>query len=138
MKKTLVDSSFLYATVDRSDKKHLQVVGLLANLTDDLHLPTTVLEEVVYLIQSRLGHVQVRYFVDQLQNSPIEIEVVRKSDLTRIFELLDQYADLELDFVDASLITVAERLDIRRILTIDQRNFQLIQPNHCDCFEILP
>ncbi|MBN1991396.1 MAG: PIN domain-containing protein [Anaerolineae bacterium] len=136
--KALVDSSFLYATIDRGDKNHIQVVGLLANLTDDLFLPTTVLEEVTYLLQARLGHVQVRYFVHQLQDSPIQIEVISKSDLTRIYELVDQYADLKLDFVDASLVAVAERLKIHRILTIAPRNFRSIQPNHCDCFEILP
>ena len=136
--KALVDSSFLYATVDRGDKNHLQVVGLLANLSDDLFLPTTVMEEVTYLIQAQLGHIQVRYFVHQVQSSPIQIEVIRKADLTRIYELLDQYADVKLDFVDASLVAVAERLNIHRVLTIDRRNFHLIQPNHCDCFEILP
>jgi predicted nucleic acid-binding protein len=136
--KALVDSSFLYATVDRGDKNHLQVVGLLANLTDDLFLPTTILEEVVYLLQARLGHVQVRYFVHQLQSSPIQIEIIRKVDLTRIYELLDQYADIKLDFVDASLVAVAERLKIQRLLTLDRRDFLLIQPNHCDCFEVLP
>ncbi len=136
--KALVDGSLLYATVDRGDKNHLQVVGLLANLSDDLYLTTTVLEEVTYLIQIRLGHVQVRYFVDQLQRSPIQIEIIRKSDLTRIYELLDQYADIKLDFVDASLIAVAERLKIERLLTINRREFHMIEPNHCDAFEILP
>ncbi len=136
--KALVDSSFLYATVDRGDKNHLQVVGLLANLTDDLFLPTTILEEVVYLLQAQLGHVQVRYFVHQLESSPIRIEVIRKADLTRIYELMDLYADVKLDFVDASLVAVAERLKIHRILTMDRRDFLMIEPNHCDCFEILP
>jgi predicted nucleic acid-binding protein len=136
--KTLIDSGFLYATIDRGDKNHLQVVGLLANLSDDLFLPTTVLEEVTYLLQARLGHVQVRYFVHQLQSSPIELEVIRKADLTRIYELMDQYSDLKLDFVDASLVAVAERLQIQRILTMDRRDFHVIQPNHCDCFELLP
>jgi uncharacterized protein len=136
--KALVDSSFLYATVDRSDKNHLQVVGLLANLSDDLFITTTVLEEVTYLIQARLGHFQVRYFVHQLHSSPVEIEVIRKADLTRIYELLDQYADMKLDFVDASMIAVAERLKIERLLTMNRREFHHIQPNHCDGFEILP
>ncbi|MBN1220434.1 MAG: PIN domain-containing protein [Anaerolineae bacterium] len=136
--KALIDSGFLYATMDRGDKNHIQVVGLLANLADDLFLTTTILEEVTYLLQSRLGQVQVRYFVHQLQDSPIQIEVINKTDLTRIYELLDQYADLNLDFVDASLVAVAERLNIPRILTIDQRSFRLIQPNHCDSFELLP
>jgi hypothetical protein len=114
------------------------VVGLLANLSDDLFITTTILEEVTYLIQARLGHFQVRYFVHQLHNSPIEIEVIRKADLTRIYELLDQYADIKLDFVDASMVAVAERLKIERLLTMNRREFRQVQPNHCNAFEILP
>jgi hypothetical protein len=40
--------------------------------------------------------------------------------------------------VDASITAVAERLDITRILTLDQRDFRIIRPRHCDYFELLP
>jgi predicted nucleic acid-binding protein len=42
------------------------------------------------------------------------------------------------DFVDATIAAVAERLNITRILTLDQRDFQIIRPKHSDYFEILP
>lgn len=49
-----------------------------------------------------------------------------------------QYADAKLDFVDAIIAAIAERLNITRILTLDQRDFRLIRPRHCEAFEILP
>jgi predicted nucleic acid-binding protein len=101
-------------------------------------MPTTVLQETTNLIQARLGHAEMRYFIQQLESSPIQIETIRKKDFNRINTLLEQYASAKIDFVDASLTAVAERLKIRRILTIDRRDFNLIQPAHCDCFEILP
>ena len=52
--------------------------------------------------------------------------------------LLEQYADARLDFVDATLVAIAERLNIRRLLTLDQRHYRMIRPTHCPVFELLP
>ena len=42
-------------------------------------------------------------------------------------------------FVPPGLIAAtAERLNIKRLLTLDRRDFQLIRPRHCDSFELLP
>ncbi|MDJ1182374.1 hypothetical protein PMH09_04135 [Roseofilum sp. BLCC_M143] len=43
-----------------------------------------------------------------------------------------------LDFVDASIAAVAERINVTRILTLDRRDFTILRPRHCDYFEILP
>lgn len=51
---------------------------------------------------------------------------------------MQQYADANLDFVDAIIAAIAERLNITRILTLDQRDFRLIRPHHCEAFDILP
>jgi predicted nucleic acid-binding protein len=51
---------------------------------------------------------------------------------------LIKYADSRVDFVDASIIAVAERLNIPRILTLDQRDFALVRPLHTERFDLLP
>jgi len=38
---------------------------------------------------------------------------------------MKQYADLPMDLADASLVVVAEELDEARILTTDQRDFNI-------------
>jgi predicted nucleic acid-binding protein len=58
--------------------------------------------------------------------------------LRRIGEILDQYADSQLDFVDAALVAVSERQGVTRILTLDRRDFLMIRPRHCAHFELLP
>jgi hypothetical protein len=52
--------------------------------------------------------------------------------------LLDQYADLDLDFADACIVALAERLNVRRLLTLDRRHFAAVRPQHCPGFEVLP
>ena len=44
----------------------------------------------------------------------------------------------KLDFVDATIVTLAERLDIQKILTVDVRDFRTIRPKHCAYFDIVP
>jgi predicted nucleic acid-binding protein len=41
----------------------------------------------------------------------------------RVFALMQQYADLPMDFVDASLVLLAEQLGHGRILSTDKRDF---------------
>jgi len=134
----LIDTGFLYATIDKADKHHRRVVNFLSDFRDDLILPITVLVELTYLLQARLGHVVMRSFIGELEQGPIRFEPIKKSDLPRIHQLLNQYADMELDFTDASVVAMAEKLNIQKILTVDQRDFRVIRPLHCDYFEILP
>jgi predicted nucleic acid-binding protein len=56
----------------------------------------------------------------------------------RAAEILRIYAEARIGFVDASLVAVAERLKIRRVLTVDHCHFDMIRARHCDGFEILP
>ena len=39
---------------------------------------------------------------------------------------IEQYADSKVDFVDASVITIAKRMGIQIVLTIDQRDFRMV------------
>jgi len=50
---------------------------------------------------------------------------------------VDQYTDSVLGLVDASIIALAERLRITRVLTLDQRHFRFVRPRHCAAFEVV-
>ncbi len=60
--------------------------------------------------------------------------------------LLDSYpssqlilpADMNLGTVDASVIAIAERLNIVTLATINLRDFRVVRPVHCDAFELVP
>jgi len=58
--------------------------------------------------------------------------------MARTVEILKQYADANIGFVDASLVAVAERLGINTIFTTDRRHFSLIKPAHSPAFTLLP
>ena len=60
------------------------------------------------------------------------------ADVMRSAEIMREYADIKLDFADSIIMAMAERLNITRILTIDQRDFRIVRPKHTQSFEILP
>jgi predicted nucleic acid-binding protein len=59
-------------------------------------------------------------------------------DYERMAFLVETYADLPLGMVDASVVAVAERLNIAKFLTINRRDFAVVRPSHVDAFELLP
>jgi uncharacterized protein len=136
----VADTSFLFALTNRKDRNHLKVLNLSCTLMNEMIvLPISVLPEVCYLIASRLGHTSMRDFLNEVvKANHIIIEPIIPTDLIRVTEILDQYADSQLDFVDATIIAIAERKKICRILTLDRRDFTRVRPKHCAYFDILP
>jgi uncharacterized protein len=53
-------------------------------------------------------------------------------------ELMKKYHDLPMDLADAALVRVAEREMIRRVFTLDRRDFTLYRPIGIGRFNILP
>jgi hypothetical protein len=61
-----------------------------------------------------------------------ELRVIEATpfDYRRMSELLTTYSSLRLQVVDACVIALAERFDLREIATLDRRDFQVVAPRH--------
>lgn len=134
----LVDTSFLFALANDNDKNHAACVTSAQNIRTRLIVPVTVLPEIAYLLDMRLGHYVMRQFVKQIVNPGWTLEPIGESDLVRAAQLLEKYSDNRLDFVDATIVAIAERLNVKQVLTLDQRHFRVIRPLHVPSFELLP
>lgn len=66
------------------------------------------------------------------------IESLEPADISRAETLVRKYADLDLGFVDASVIATAERLDVTELLTTDRRHFSAVRPQHVGAFRLSP
>jgi predicted nucleic acid-binding protein len=60
------------------------------------------------------------------------------ADYRRCVELVEQYADLGLGLVDASIVVVAENLALHTIATLNERDFRVVRPAHVDAFDLVP
>ncbi len=134
----LVDTGPLYAMADRDDDWHLRVVRFLERSRDELVVPVTVLPEAAYLLAAHLGAEAERKLVQSIVSGEMVVEKLTLQDLRRTLELLRKYEDARIGFVDATVVAIAERLKIPRILTTDRRDFSIVRPRHCKEFELLP
>ncbi len=85
-----------------------------------------------------VGTAAVGDFIESLATTDLILESPVRADYTRAAEVIRQYADSRVDFVDAVIVAIAERLLISKILTLDQRHFRMFRPRHCASFELLP
>ena len=77
-------------------------------------------------------------FLNEVARGTFELVHLTPADLTRMGELVLQYADFPLGGVDASVIAVAERFDVDRVATLDRRHFSVVKPAHVPALTLLP
>jgi predicted nucleic acid-binding protein len=134
----LVDTSGLYAVADADDAAHASVRAFLARNHEALIVPVTVLPEIDYLVATRLGVEAELAVLESVNKGELRLEPLTPADLARALELIRRYADNEIGLVDASIVAVAERLGITKILTRDHRHFRAFRPRHHVAFELVP
>ena len=123
----LADTGPLYALIDRDDSWHARVAAWWKQQNRDVLVPVSVLPEVCYLLQSRISAKAEIAFVNSVANGEFAVEPLDNIDVARAAELMKVYADFPLGFVDATIIAMAERLEIRTILTTDRRHFGVVR-----------
>jgi uncharacterized protein len=134
----VADTSFVLAYMNKADK-HNAACDLVYRLQRRVYLPQSTLTEIAFMLSRSGGNKRVAYFLQYLPSIPkFEVIALDSEDIQRTANLLHQYSDTRLDFVDVSVAVVAERLQISRILTLDHRDFSLIRPAHVEHFELLP
>lgn len=134
----VVDAGPLFAVADEDDREHERCATLLHEFAGPKRVPVLTIAEVTHLMATRLHpDVELR-FLAELTLGNLVVEPVHPSDWLRIAQLVEQYRDLPLGAVDASIVAAAERLRISTIATLDRRHFSVVRPKHVEAFELLP
>ncbi|WP_204102279.1 MULTISPECIES: PIN domain-containing protein [Spirulina sp. CCY15215] len=134
--KILADTSGIVSMLDNSDRYHAEVVKVIEKST--LLIPTTILLEVDYLTTKYLGEGIARVFLSDVLAGNFTYLQVELADLQRALEIMSQYKGVPLGLVDSSIVALAERYRIQKILTLDRRHFSLIRPAKIEYLELLP
>ncbi len=133
----IADTSFIVGMALVTEHKHNDCLRVYRQLRH-IGLLEAAYAEIAFMLTREGGIGATARFFSELQTSkyvPVSLEA---QDYPRIGELLAKYADSEIDFVDIAIVASAERLKVSHILTLDQRDFQILRPNHINHFEILP
>jgi predicted nucleic acid-binding protein len=120
----IVDTSYWLALANGNDQYHQLVLNQTIKLNDSLITTWPVLTETCHLLLARLGvDAQVKFIQQVTQFS--ELFVLEDTHLQRCGILMQQYRDLPMDLADASLVVLAETLGEGKILSTDQRDFNV-------------
>ena len=138
MKPCLMDSGFLYALIDGSDRHSKACKNALETIYEEVIFPVPAVTETAYFISKNLSPLALANFLDDLPEMNLILETPTAEDYLRTAEIIRKYNDANIDFVDACIVAIAERLNITKILTIDRRHFGIFKPKHCEAFEIFP
>lgn len=133
----ILETGFLLAVLDANDEMHESCSETLLAESAPI-LPDVVLPELAYMVLKELGYSVLIDFLNSLHKGELLIEHFNLNDLARADEILEKYADSQVDFVDCAIVAIAERLNIQRMLTVDHRHFRIFRPKHCEYFIIVP
>jgi predicted nucleic acid-binding protein len=119
----LLDTGPLVALLDRSEPDHDRMQSFLARLHGSRLVTTgAVITEAFYFLSDvRDGPVSLAYF---LADSATDVRDAFSAEaLAAADRLMSKYADVPMDFPDATLVWIAELSGTDRILTLDRRGF---------------
>ena len=135
MTTTLIDTGAVIALLDTSERHHEAVRSYLGQR---LLLPVTLLAEIDYLVSKYLGDHVARAFFAGVERGDLELLGFDNADFARANAIMARYPSVPLGIADASVMALAERYQIKRILTLDRRHFSLVKPINMEYFELLP
>ncbi len=132
----LVDAGPLIALIHEDDNEHERCREAFVTMDEPLGTVWPVVAEAMYLL-SFSWRAQVALW-DMLETGAVQILPMGIDDVSRMKELMRKYRDLPMDLADAALVRVAERERLRRIFTLDRRDFQIYKPSRIGRFTIFP
>ena len=119
----LLDTGPLVALLDRSEPDHDRVQSFMARLRGSRLVTTgaVITEAFCFLSDVRDGPASLASFLDA---SATEVRDAFSAEaLAAAVRLMNKYADIPMDFPDATLVWIAEFSGTDRILTLDRRGF---------------
>ncbi|BDA80963.1 pilus biogenesis protein (plasmid) [Leptospira kobayashii] len=113
----LIDSGPIIALFNSSDSFHKPILKLFKSFKGTLITTWPVVTEVVYLLSFSVN--AQTDFLEWIERGSINVQELNVADLKYIKQRMQKYSDLPMDLADASLMCVAEREGIQKIISID-------------------
>jgi predicted nucleic acid-binding protein len=133
----VADTSVVYGALDPLDADHGRCSAALASGAPVI-MPAPVVVEVDWVARSRRRRGAMTALLNSVLDGSLVVINLDVEDIARATQLVEQYDDLPLEFVDASVVAIAERLEQDTIATLDRRHFSVIRPLHIEAFTLVP
>lgn len=132
----LLDTGPIVAFLDASDGEHQGVAAAFEAFTGRLVTTSAVVVEAMHFLGSAPSGPAL--LVEFLLASQTEIaDCTSLEDLTKAAELMAKYVDTPMDFADATLVLLGERLKIHAVCTLDRRGFRTYRTRRRKAFKLV-
>lgn len=122
---TLADSGYFIGLFDNKDHHHARCKAFFSTYTGQTTTTWAVFTEVCAL----LPHSKQKAFFSWVSKAQalghLRIECPPTAAVAALWDLMEKYEDLPMDFCDASLVYLATSLKIHCIATVDLRDFTI-------------
>lgn len=129
----LADTGPLVASFDRGDPEHRRAQRFLAGFKGNLITTWPVVTEVCHLVPR---HVEDRFMAWAATGGLVLYELPPDA-LLDLRKLMHKYADLPMDLADASLVWLADQIDLLDVVTLDDRDFSAYRTTNGRAFRNL-
>lgn len=132
----LLDTGALVCLLDRSQKRHADFVSYFEGWSGDLVTTDAVLTEATHLLARLPGGGTA--CLDFVLSGGAVLVPNSVQGLRRARDLMKQYADLPMDYADATLVALAEDLPSDIVFTTDERDFSVYRISGRRRFQVVP
>ena len=132
----IIDTGPWVALIDRSESRHTDCVQWLKTFSGRLYSTEAVLTEVLYLLSFSIKAQCAA--LDFILESVVEIVPSSMESLKNVKNLMKKYADLPMDFADATIVCLATETGMHNIVTFDKKDFTIYKLPKKKNFTICP
>jgi uncharacterized protein len=122
-----LDTSVVYARMDRNDADHVSTSSWIDDQVDELVTTPLAVAEMDYLLTRFGGAAAAAALRRDLKAGTYQAEWW-PSAMRESVAVADLHESMDLGLVDASLVALAARLPTTRIATLDERHFRILEP----------
>ena len=132
----LLDTGPLVALLDASERRHEDCAQMLAGWQGTVVTTEAVVTEAAYLLSSAGvdGTLALRFCV----RGGAAVNPWTDSRAQRAADLMTKYADIPMDYADATLVALAEELATPNVFTLDLKGFRTYRFRSRRAFRIFP
>jgi predicted nucleic acid-binding protein len=132
----LLDTGGLVTLLDRAQRHHDAFATFFDGWRGAVVSSEAVLTEASHLLgRTAGGRVAC---LDFFLSGGATLVPQSRATVARCRDLIERYADVPMDFADATLVVLAEDLDTDLILTTDRRDFSIYRINGRRRFKVVP
>jgi len=136
MRAWLLDTGPLVAYLDAADPAHPSVVSRLGQWTGRLLTTCPVITEAMHFVSAeREGPALLAKFARE--SGLLVYDWTQPDQLREAAGVMERYADMPMDFADATLVLLADHVNVFEIATLDRRGFSTYRPRRGKTFRLV-